>query len=45
VQQWSRNPNFDLYATTELAAYDRTGMRLAVSHVVPRGTTSLMVID
>jgi Tol biopolymer transport system component len=45
VKQWSRNPNFDLYATTALPAYDRTGMRLAVSNVVPGGVTSLMVID
>jgi Tol biopolymer transport system component len=45
VKQWSRSPNFDLYATTALPAYDRTGMRLAVSHVVPGGVTSLMIID
>jgi Tol biopolymer transport system component len=45
VKQWSPNPNFDLYATTELPAYDRTGMRLAVSNVVPGGITSLMIID
>lgn len=45
VRQWSRNPHFDLYATTALPAYDRTGMRLAVSNVVPGGVTSLMVID
>ena len=45
VKQWSRNPNFDLYATTELPAYDRTGMRLAVSRVVPGGITSLITID
>jgi len=45
VKQWSRNPNFDLYATTTLPAYDRTGMRVAVSNVVPGGVTSLMVID
>ncbi|HEY6766682.1 MAG TPA: hypothetical protein VI386_18125, partial [Candidatus Sulfotelmatobacter sp.] len=44
VKQWSRNPNFDLYATTALPAYDRTGMRLAVSNVAP-GISSLMVID
>lgn len=45
VHQWSRTPNFDLYATTELPAYDRTGTRLAVSNIVPGGLTSLMVID
>ena len=45
VKQWSRNSDFDLYATTVLPAYDRTGMRLAVSNIVPGGGTSLMVID
>lgn len=45
ARQWSRNPNFDLYATTSLPAYDRTGTRLAVSNIIPGGTTSLMVID
>ncbi len=45
VKQWSRNPNFDLYATTQLPAYDPTGMRLAVSNVVPGGITSLIIID
>lgn len=45
AKQWSRDPKFDLYATTELPAYDRTGTRLAVSHVVPGGVTSLVIID
>ncbi len=45
VHQWSRNPDFDLYATTEMPAYDRTGTRLAVSNIVPGGLTSLVVID
>ncbi|HEX4038998.1 MAG TPA: hypothetical protein VHX37_13140 [Acidobacteriaceae bacterium] len=45
VKQWSRNPNFDLYATGALPAYDPTGTRLAVSNVVPGGITSLMIID
>jgi len=45
VKQWSRNPNFDLYSTTELPSYDPTGTRLAVSNVVPGGITSLMIID
>ncbi|MGC2163429.1 MAG: hypothetical protein WA634_16085 [Silvibacterium sp.] len=45
AKQWSRNPKFDLYATSELPAYDRTGTRLAVSHVVPGGITSLVIID
>lgn len=45
AKQWSRDPKFDLYATTELPAYDRTGTRLAVSHLVPGGVTSLVIID
>lgn len=45
AKQWSRDPSFDLYATTELPAYDRTGSHLAVSHVVPGGITSLVIID
>lgn len=45
AKQWSRDPKFDLYATSELPAYDRTGTHLAVSHVVPGGVTSLVVID
>jgi len=45
VHQWGRNPDFDLYATTQLPAYDRTGTRLAVSNIVPGGLTSLVVID
>ena len=44
-KQWSRDPKFDLYGTTELPAYDRTGTHLAVSHVVPGGITSLVIID
>lgn len=45
VHQWSHNSDFDLYATTDMPAYDRTGTRLAVSDIVPGGITSLMVID
>ena len=45
AKQWSRDPKFDLYATTELPAYDRTGTRLAVSNVVPGGVTSLVIIE
>jgi len=45
VKQWSRSPEFELSATTELPAYDRTGMRLAVSTVDPRTGSTLMVID
>ncbi|HEX2918407.1 MAG TPA: hypothetical protein VHN81_07785 [Edaphobacter sp.] len=45
VKQWSRNPDFDLYATTTLPAYDRTGMRLAVTNIVPAGGTNLVIID
>ncbi|HEX4164230.1 MAG TPA: hypothetical protein VHZ55_02045 [Bryobacteraceae bacterium] len=45
ANQWSRDPSFDLYATTELPAYDRSGTHLAVSNVVPGGITSLVIID
>jgi len=45
VKQWSRSPEFELSATTELPAYDRTGLRLAVSTVDPGTGSSLMVID
>lgn len=45
IHQWSRNPDFDLYATTELPAYDRTGTRLAATNIVPGTPTNLVVID
>jgi Tol biopolymer transport system component len=45
IKQWSRDPKFNLYTTTELPAYDRTGTHLAVSNVVPGGITSLVIID
>jgi TolB protein len=45
VKLWSRIPKFDLYATTQLPAYDPSGEHLAVTKVVPGGLTSLMIID
>ena len=45
VKQFSRDPKFDLYATTTLPAYDPAGDRIAVSHVVPGGVTSLMIVE
>lgn len=45
AKRWSRDPKFDLYATTALPAYDRTGTHLAVSDVVPGGITSLVIFD
>jgi Tol biopolymer transport system component len=50
VKQWSRNKNFDLYATGMLPDYDRSGEYLAVTKTVSdekTGTlsTSLFVLD
>ena len=46
VTVWSRNPNFDLYSTTWLPAYDPSGERLAVTRMSSDGsTTSLMIVD
>ncbi|MDE3187243.1 MAG: PD40 domain-containing protein [Acidobacteriota bacterium] len=45
VELWSRNPKFDLYATTELPAYDPSGEHLAVTKAVFGGITSLMIVD
>jgi Tol biopolymer transport system component len=45
VKQFSRNEKFDLYATTQLPAYDPSGKRLAVSDVVHGGITRLMIIE
>jgi Tol biopolymer transport system component len=45
VKLWSRNPKFDLYATTQLPAYDPSGEHLAVTNVVFGGITSLMIVD
>ncbi len=46
VKLWSRNPNYELFATAWLPAYDATGEHLAVS--MPNGetnTTSLYIVD
>jgi len=46
VKEWSRNPNFDLYSTTWLPAYDPSGEHLAVTKISSDGeTTSLFIVD
>ncbi|MGA2537927.1 MAG: hypothetical protein ABSF53_18075 [Terracidiphilus sp.] len=46
VKVWSRNPNFDLYSTTWLPAYDPSGEHLAVTKMSSDGeTTSLLIVD
>jgi Tol biopolymer transport system component len=46
VKVWSKNPNFDLYRTGWLPAYDRSGGRLAVTKMSADGeTTDLMIVD
>lgn len=45
VKMWSRNPNYDLYATAWLPNYDPSGEHLAVTNMVSQGTTSLFVVD
>ena len=46
VKVWSRNPNFDLYSTTWLPAYDPSGEHLAVTKMSADGaTTSLLIVD
>lgn len=45
VQKWSRNPHYDLYATSWLPDYDPSGRRLAVTKLLAQDTTSLYVID
>ncbi len=46
VKVWSRNPQFDLYSTTWLPAYDRTGERLAVTKIGADGkATNLLIVD
>ena len=42
---WSRNPNFDLYSTRWLPAYDRSGAYLVVSGLESKDTVTLDVID
>jgi Tol biopolymer transport system component len=46
VKVWSRNPNFDMYSTAWLPAYDSSGDHLAVTKMSPDGaTTSLFIVD
>jgi Tol biopolymer transport system component len=46
VHVWSRNPNFEMYTTEWLPAYDPSGEHLAVTKISPNGeTTSLLIID
>ena len=42
---WSRNPNFEMYATAWLPAYDPSGEHLAVTHMADGETTRLFVVD
>jgi len=43
---WSKNPQFDLYRTAWLPAYDPSGEHLAVTRGNPDGTTtSLLIVD
>lgn len=44
VKLWSRNPNYELYATGVLPAYDPTGEHLAVTKK-PDKTTLLLIMD
>jgi len=44
VKQWSRNPEFELYSTAWLPAYDPSGEHLAVTKMVS-DATSLLVMD
>ena len=46
VHVWSRNPNFEMYKTEWLPAYDPSGEHLAVTKMNPTPkTTSLIIID
>jgi Tol biopolymer transport system component len=45
TKQFSRNPNFDLYATGWLPAYDPSGQHFATTKKNPTGTTSLFIVD
>jgi Tol biopolymer transport system component len=43
---WSRNPQFDMYRTEWLPAYDPSGQHLAVTKISSDGAkTSLMIVD
>ena len=45
VKLWSRNANFDLYATAWLPAYDPTGAYLAITKPVSDTSVTLSIID
>jgi TolB protein len=46
VKVWSRNPQFDMYTTQWLPAYDPSGEHLAVTKISSDGaTTSLFIVD
>ncbi len=45
VRLWSRNPNFDLYSTAWLPAYDPTGAYLAVTRSNPDESITLEILD
>jgi TolB protein len=46
VQVWSRNPDFDLYKTAWLPAYDPSGEHLAVTKKSSDGkSTDLLIVD
>jgi TolB protein len=46
VKVWSRNPNFDMYSTAWLPAYDPSGEHLAVTKMSPDGKLSnLFIVD
>jgi TolB protein len=46
VQLWSRNPDYELYTTSWLPAYDPSGRHLAVTMLNrPPTTTSLHIVD
>ena len=45
VKVWSRNPNYELFSTTFLPAYDPAGERFAVTARNPNETTTLFIVD
>jgi Tol biopolymer transport system component len=45
LKLWSRDPNFELYATAWLPAYDPTGAYLAITRSNPDESTTLEILD
>lgn len=45
VKKWSRNSQYDLYATAFLPDYDASGRRLAVTKWIAADTTSLYIVE